>query len=89
MKNNHRAKSSNDSEPASKGKENDILSATHDYERWMRSCTKVIQSDLRLKHKQMRQSPFQIPPGNILPVGSAMAVCLRRSVQCTEGPCGR
>ncbi len=63
MKNNHRAKSSNDSEPASKGKENDILSATHDYERWMRSCTKVIQSDLRLKHKQMRQSPFQFLRG--------------------------
>jgi hypothetical protein len=58
MKNNHRAASSVERERSSKDKEIDILSATSSYEAWMRSCTKVLQSDLRSKHKQMRESPF-------------------------------
>jgi hypothetical protein len=36
----------------------DIKDATSSYEAWMRSCTTVLQSDLRLKHLQMRESPF-------------------------------
>jgi hypothetical protein len=35
-----------------------IRQATAGYEQWMRSCTTVIVSDLRLKHEQMKQSPF-------------------------------
>ena len=35
-----------------------IRQATAGYEGWMRRCTKVIASDLRLKHEQMKQSPF-------------------------------
>src|ERR1039458_1336063 len=35
-----------------------IHKATQSYENWMRSCTAVIEADLRLKHKQMRESPF-------------------------------
>ena len=35
-----------------------IHKATQSYENWMRSCTAVIEAHLRLKHKQMRESPF-------------------------------
>jgi uncharacterized protein (DUF2252 family) len=35
-----------------------IHKATQSYENWMRSCTAVIEAQLRLKHKQMRESPF-------------------------------
>jgi hypothetical protein len=35
-----------------------IKDATTGYEAWMRSCTTVLQSDLRLKHEQMKESPF-------------------------------
>ena len=35
-----------------------IHQATRSYENWMRSCTPVIETHLRLKHKQMRKSPF-------------------------------
>jgi hypothetical protein len=58
MKNNRRTTSSAESEPSSKDKKLDILSATSSYEAWMRSCTKVLTSDLRSKHKQMKESPF-------------------------------
>lgn len=36
----------------------DILEATRSYEQWMRDCTIVVESDLRMKHAQMRQDPF-------------------------------
>lgn len=36
----------------------DILRATHGYEAWMRSCTKVVESELTAKHTQMRSDPF-------------------------------
>jgi hypothetical protein len=39
-------------------KERDIQAVTTSYESWMRSCTTVLQSDLRLKHEQMKGSPF-------------------------------
>jgi len=39
-------------------KEQNIEEATAIYEAWMRSCTTVVQSDLRSKHEQMRESPF-------------------------------
>ena len=35
-----------------------IQQATMSYERWMRSHTKVIESDLRSKHEQMRSDLF-------------------------------
>ena len=36
----------------------DIQRATHEYEAWMRSCTKVVESELTEKHTQMRSAPF-------------------------------
>ena len=35
-----------------------ILQATSSYESWMRSCTTILESDLRLKHQQMRSDLF-------------------------------
>jgi Uncharacterized protein conserved in bacteria (DUF2252) len=35
-----------------------IQQATRSYEAWMRSCTTVIEADLRSKHAQMREDPF-------------------------------
>jgi Uncharacterized protein conserved in bacteria (DUF2252) len=35
-----------------------IREATKSYEDWMRNCTVVVESDLRSKHEQMRESPF-------------------------------
>jgi len=43
---------------SSEGRELNIESATTSYERWMRSCTAVVPSDLRSKHEQMKESPF-------------------------------
>jgi uncharacterized protein (DUF2252 family) len=39
-------------------RDRDIKGLTTSYEAWMRSCTNVLQSDLRLKHEQMRENPF-------------------------------
>jgi hypothetical protein len=39
-------------------KAGDVRQATVSYDNWMRSCTTVILSDLRLKHEQMKESPF-------------------------------
>lgn len=36
----------------------DIQSATASYEAWMRGCSKLIESDLRSKHQQMKETPF-------------------------------
>jgi Uncharacterized protein conserved in bacteria (DUF2252) len=44
--------------PINTDKKPNIIDATRSYERWMRSCTKIIESDLRLKHEQMREAPF-------------------------------
>jgi Uncharacterized protein conserved in bacteria (DUF2252) len=38
--------------------DHNIKDATTSYEAWMRSCTTVLQSDLRLKHEQMKESAF-------------------------------
>lgn len=35
-----------------------IKGATTSYEAWMRSCTTILQSDLRLKHEEMKESLF-------------------------------
>lgn len=35
-----------------------IQQATRSYEAWMRSCTTVIEGDLRSKHAQLRDDPF-------------------------------
>jgi hypothetical protein len=43
---------------AATDKAGDIRQATVSYDNWMRSCTTVILSDLRLKHEQMKESPF-------------------------------
>lgn len=40
------------------GEEQDFDLATASYEAWMRNCTAVVPSDLRLKHEQMKESPF-------------------------------
>jgi hypothetical protein len=48
--------SSHDEEPTIEG-------ATASYEAWMRSCTKILQSDLRSKHEQMKESPFGLLRG--------------------------
>lgn len=53
MKTNRHAQGS-----ATRPSEIDIEKATASYERWMRSCTAVVLSDLRSKHKQMKESPF-------------------------------
>jgi Uncharacterized protein conserved in bacteria (DUF2252) len=44
--------------PSLQGKELNIQGATASYEAWMRSCTTVLQSDLRSKHEQMKETPF-------------------------------
>jgi hypothetical protein len=36
----------------------DIKEATASYEKWLRGCTRVVESDLKLKHQQMRTDPF-------------------------------
>lgn len=41
----------------------DINDATSGYETWMASCTTIVPSHLRLKHEQMRESPFQFLRG--------------------------
>ena len=41
-----------------KTREPSIESVTAGYEAWMRSCTNVLQSDLRSKHQQMKATPF-------------------------------
>lgn len=38
--------------------ETNIKQATASYEKWMRTCTTVISSDLLSKHEQMKESPF-------------------------------
>jgi len=36
----------------------DIQEATASFEKWMRSCVPVVESDLRLKHEQMKEDLF-------------------------------
>jgi uncharacterized protein (DUF2252 family) len=38
--------------------ENDFKKATRLYEAWMRSCTTVVEADLRAKHEEMQKSLF-------------------------------
>jgi uncharacterized protein (DUF2252 family) len=63
MKNNPRNRSSVVESPSSRVKRLNIEDATASYEAWMRSCTKVLQSDLRRKHELMRESPFEFLRG--------------------------
>ena len=44
--------------PSLQGKGTKIEGVTASYEAWMRSCTTVIESDLRSKHEQMKENPF-------------------------------
>jgi Uncharacterized protein conserved in bacteria (DUF2252) len=44
--------------PSSKRKNTDIEVITASYEAWMGSCAHVLQADLRLKHDQMKETPF-------------------------------
>jgi hypothetical protein len=44
--------------PRSKTEKTSIEQLTASYEAWMRSCTHVLQSDLRSKHDQMKETPF-------------------------------
>ena len=41
-----------------RGEELTFDRATASFEAWMRTCTEVVPSDLRLKHEQMKQDPF-------------------------------
>ena len=50
-------------ELSSHGKEPTIEGATASYEAWMRSCAKILQSDLRSKHEQMKETPFGLLRG--------------------------
>jgi Uncharacterized protein conserved in bacteria (DUF2252) len=58
MKTNRRTTGSVVRKAPSKDKEMNIQSATASYEAWMRGCLKVIESDLRSKHQQMKETPF-------------------------------
>jgi uncharacterized protein (DUF2252 family) len=58
MKNKSRKTNSALPAPPSKGREPDIERLTASDEAWMRSCTHVLQSDLRSKHEQMKETPF-------------------------------
>jgi Uncharacterized protein conserved in bacteria (DUF2252) len=58
MNNKPGKESSSVAPPSSKSRELDIESVTASYEAWMRSCTNVLQSDLRSKHDQMKETPF-------------------------------
>ena len=40
-----------------------IERANAGYESWMRKCTVIIASDLRAKHEQMKENPFQFLRG--------------------------
>jgi uncharacterized protein (DUF2252 family) len=43
---------------SAKNEEEGFHRATASYEAWMRICTTLVSSDLRLKHEQMKESPF-------------------------------
>jgi hypothetical protein len=58
MKIKSRKDSSRGQSPSFEGKKRNIESVTRSYEAWMRSCTKVVQSDLRSKYEQMKETPF-------------------------------
>jgi hypothetical protein len=49
--------------PPSDGGTINIERANTSYERWMRRCTVIIASDLRAKHEQMKENPFQFLRG--------------------------
>ena len=49
--------------PLSDGGRVGIERANASYESWMRRCTVIIASDLRAKHEQMKESPFQFLRG--------------------------
>jgi hypothetical protein len=57
MKNKQSRESSTVPAP-SEDRGSDIQSVTASYEAWMRSCTHVLQTDLRSKHEQMKETPF-------------------------------
>lgn len=44
--------------PSSKGEIPTIETVTASYEAWMRTCATILESDLRSKHEQMKQTPF-------------------------------
>jgi Uncharacterized protein conserved in bacteria (DUF2252) len=58
MKNQPNKRTFASSLPSSKRKNTDIELITASYEAWMRSCAHVLQADLRLKHDQMKETPF-------------------------------
>ena len=58
MKNRPTNESAPGSQPSPKGKEHNIESVTASYEAWMRSCANILQSDLRSKHEQMKETTF-------------------------------
>ncbi|MGA2649767.1 MAG: DUF2252 family protein [Terracidiphilus sp.] len=44
--------------PSLQGEQSTIESVTTSFESWMRTCTTVIESDLKSKHQLMKQTPF-------------------------------
>jgi len=63
MKSKARSKTTAVNRILSRGKDVTIETATTSYEMWMRSCTKIVPSDLRSKHEQMRENPFGLLRG--------------------------
>jgi hypothetical protein len=45
------------------GKDSNIEEVTASYEAWMRGCTTILPSDLRSKHQQMKETPFEFLRG--------------------------
>jgi hypothetical protein len=58
MKNKPSNRSSAADASSMQNKEHNIEDVTASYEAWMRSCTTVLQSDLRSKHEQMKENQF-------------------------------
>jgi hypothetical protein len=72
---------------SSKAGVTNIKEATASYEKWMRTCTTVISSDLLSKHEQMKESPgkvgaqFEVRSQDRFPIeiGSALRLANRHS----------
>jgi Uncharacterized protein conserved in bacteria (DUF2252) len=49
---------------SSNSDERNLQEVTTGYEKWMQSCAEVVSSDLRIKHAQMKESPFHFMRGS-------------------------
>ena len=58
-----------------------ILQATKSYEDWMRTCTTLVESQIRDKHARMKEDLLLFFPRHFLPLGPTVARGLWRSEQ--------